>query len=42
MQLKLSATKKGMTIQEVIEHALDDWFRKNGEHRFLKTDTLRK
>lgn len=42
MQLKLSATRKEMTIQEVMEEALDDWFRKHGEHRFLKTDVLRK
>jgi hypothetical protein len=42
MQLKLSATRKEMTIQVVMEEALDDWFRKHGEHRFLKTDVLRK
>ena len=42
MQLKISATRKEMTIQEVMEEALDDWFRKHGEHRFLKTDVLRR
>jgi hypothetical protein len=40
-QLKVSASYKQKTLQEVMEEALDDWFRKNHEHRFLKTDRLR-
>ncbi len=35
-QIKVVAARRDMTIQEVFERALDDWFQKNQEHRFLK------
>jgi hypothetical protein len=32
-QLRVAAASMGRTIQDIMEEALDDWFRKQGLHR---------